>query len=149
MNLLKIFTPETIREFRHIRGKSCPVVEKKIMQKRNRRSYVPAIDKDHRIIVVQWADNIVTVGSNYYGVQPIGYVKRNSQNEKKIVSVPPPFVISQYNSYMGGTDLMDEGIFAYRIGIRSKKWWSIFTWLLDAAMFNSWVEKCSNFSTRF
>ncbi|KAI4454183.1 hypothetical protein MML48_10g00021478 [Holotrichia oblita] len=41
---------------------------------------------------------------------------------------------------MGGTDLMDENIACYRIGIRSKKgWWSIFTWLLDAAVNNSWI----------
>jgi len=36
---------------------------------------------------------------------------------------------------MGGMDRMDQDINQYRIGIRGKKWyWSILTWLLDAAI---------------
>lgn len=120
---------------------SCPLAHKKTMQKKDRGSCVSAIDKNHGVIIVKWADNnIVTAGSNCYGVNPIGYVKRYSKAEKKFITVPRPFLIGQYNSSMGGTDLMDEGISSYRIAVRSKKWWwSIFTWLLDAAIFNSWV----------
>jgi len=44
-----------------------------------------------------------------------------------------------YNKYMGGTDQMDENIARHRIGIRGKKWWwSLFTWLIDVAITNSW-----------
>ncbi|XP_025202211.1 protein ALP1-like [Melanaphis sacchari] len=40
---------------------------------------------------------------------------------------------------MGGTDQMDENIARHRIGIRGKKWWwSLFTWLIDVSITNSW-----------
>lgn len=158
-----LFTGMTLLNFLRLNGyggtgtfrenripKSCPLLDKKTMQKRDRGFYVSAIDKDHGIIFVRWADNnTVSVGSNCYGVHPIGQVRRYSHNDKKVISVPRPFVIGQYNSNMGGTDLLDEAISAYRIGIRSKKWWwSIFTWLLDAAICNSWIlyRKNSNIS---
>lgn len=129
----------TIRENRV--PQNCPLVTKKTMQKKIRGTYVSAIDKDHGIIIVKWADNnVVTAASNCYGLNPIGHVKRYSQSEKKYISVDRPALIGRYNTNMGGTDLMDEGISTYRISIRSKKWWwSIFTWLIDAAIFNSWI----------
>nr|CAI5831573.1 unnamed protein product [Callosobruchus analis]CAI5839620.1 unnamed protein product [Callosobruchus analis] len=54
-----------------------------------------------------------------------------------------------YNKYMGGTDRMDEDLARYRISIRSKKWyWSILTWLVDAAIQNAWIlYKCSGRQT--
>lgn len=42
---------------------------------------------------------------------------------------------------------MDQQISRYRISIRRKKWWwSIFTWLLDAAIVNAWCisNKCKH-----
>lgn len=41
---------------------------------------------------------------------------------------------------MRGTDVMDENVSRYRVGIRSKKWWwPIFTWLLDVSIQNAWI----------
>ncbi|XP_072394771.1 zinc finger BED domain-containing protein 5-like [Diabrotica undecimpunctata] len=41
---------------------------------------------------------------------------------------------------MGGTDLMDENINRFKIGMRAKKWyWSLITWMLDATIQNAWV----------
>jgi len=35
---------------------------------------------------------------------------------------------------------MDENTAMYRIGVWGKKWWwSLFTWLLDAAIHNAWI----------
>lgn len=51
-----------------------------------------------------------------------------------------PKVIAKYNSYMGGTDQMDQNLSCYRVGIRSKKWyWPLITWMLDVAIQNSWI----------
>ena len=67
-------------------------------------------------------------------------VKRYSQADKRVISVPRPNLIGQYNNYMGGTDLMDQNIGRYRISIRGKKWWwCIFTWLIDASINNAWI----------
>lgn len=130
----------TFREDRLARN--CPLEEKKSLKKANRRgTFVSAIDQTHGILFVKWTDNnIVTVGSTCHGVYPTSNVKRYSQAEKKFIQVTRPHVVGEYNKNMGGTDLMDQNISAYRIGIRSKKWWwSIFTWLLDAAINNSWI----------
>ncbi|KAJ8944395.1 hypothetical protein NQ314_009485 [Rhamnusium bicolor] len=52
---------------------------------------------------------VVTVASNSYGISPMNQVKRYSRKDKKHIQVSRPFVIGEYNSGMGGTDLMDGG----------------------------------------
>ena len=93
------------------------------------------------LIFKGWKDNrVVSVGSSHFGVKQTVGVKRYSPEQKKIVTVQMPRAISKYNAGMGGTDLMDQNISTYRIGIRSKKWWwSLFTWPIDAALRNAWI----------
>lgn len=56
-----------------------------------------------------------------------------------------PHCVAAYNKNMCGTDLMDQGIATYRIGVRGKKWyWPIFTWLIDVALHNAWYLRCKN-----
>ncbi|KAG8319142.1 hypothetical protein J6590_097873 [Homalodisca vitripennis] len=43
---------------------------------------------------------------------------RYSVTERKKVSIPQPYLIAQYNSNMGGVNLMDNNISNYRIGVR-------------------------------
>ncbi|KAJ8953437.1 hypothetical protein NQ318_023556 [Aromia moschata] len=74
------------------------------------------------------------------GVSPVGSVKRFSQAQKRNILVDRPYCVAKYNQNMDGTELMDECISSYRVGVRSKKWyWNIFTWLLDAAINNAWL----------
>jgi hypothetical protein len=40
--------------------------------------------------------------------------------KKQTIGIPKP--ISIYNSYMGGTDLLEQAIATYSANIRSKKW---------------------------
>ena len=41
---------------------------------------------------------------------------------------------------MGGANRADRSIGLYRNSMRRKKWWwPIFTWMLDAAVFNAWA----------
>ena len=57
----------------------------------------------------------------------------------KKVNVSFPMSIQHYNKHMGGTDLTNQNMNAYRVGIRGKKWWrSVFTWLLDSSLQNAW-----------
>lgn len=72
-------------------------------------------------------------------MNPVSQVSRWISSEKKKCPVPQPFVIGQYNKYMGGVDRMDQNIHNYRISVRSKKWWwSLFTFCLDSCMHNAW-----------
>lgn len=129
--------------------KSCTLPQKSQITKTNKRGdTISKIDKEDGIILVKWMDNnVVTVASTCYGTNPTVQVKRYSQAEKKIVQVPQPRLISEYNRCMGGTDLMDQHISRYRISIRRKKWWwAIFSWLLDVVVVNAWCisKKCKH-----
>ena len=129
----------TVRDNRLPRG--CLLTSKKDMSKKKRGSHESLLCREEGIMVARWLDNsVVTVASTGHGVFPLSNVQRFSQAEKKIVTVPRPLVVGEYNKYMGGTDRMDENIAMYRIGIRGKKWWwPLFTWLLDAAIHNAWI----------
>ena len=78
------------------------------------------------------------MASNCHGVEPIGSVKRWSKAAGTMIDVPQPHLINKYNKNMGGVDRMDQNIGAYRISIRSRKWWwPLFAYLLDVAMQNA------------
>ncbi|XP_030751327.1 piggyBac transposable element-derived protein 3-like [Sitophilus oryzae] len=78
----------TVRENRIPKG--TPIPSKATLQKRSTRGeYHSILDRTTGIILVRWADNnIVTVASTCYGVEPISQVRRYSQKEKNIISVP-------------------------------------------------------------
>ena len=85
-------------------------------------------------------NSVVTVASTHVGPEPLRTVKRYSKKERRHIMIDQPHVIRLYNLSMGGTDRMDQGIAAYRIGIRGKKWWwPLFTYMLDTAIHNAWV----------
>jgi len=60
------------------------------------------------------------------------------EKKKKTIIIQRPHCIGQYNQFLGGTDLMDENVNRYRIGLRGKKWWwCLFTWLIDVSIQNA------------
>lgn len=142
-----------IRKKKHFKAKAKPKFSfhsqppkiifpnKSDFSKQPRGAIASAIERNDGIVFVRWKDNgVVTAGSTKYGVNPTVPVKRYSSEQKKNVTVPMPFMIHQYNKGMGGTDLMDQNINAYRINIRNKKWWyGIFSWLIDAVTQNAWI----------
>lgn len=129
----------TIRENRI--PKECPLLDKRAFVKRDRGYFETAMERCDGHLFVRWMDNsVVTMISSSCGTEEVSQVKRFSQKEKRSVMIPRPNVIAKYNSFMGGTDQMDQNINCYRIGIKGKKWyWPLFTWMLDVAVQNSWV----------
>ncbi|KAG5887401.1 hypothetical protein JTB14_001591 [Gonioctena quinquepunctata] len=116
----------------------CPLTNKTLFAKKVRGT---SIEKTDGHLYIRWMDNaVVTMIPSSSGTQEVGQVKRYSQQQKRNIMIPRPFSIAKYNTYMGGTDQMDQNLACYRIGIRGKKWyWPSFTWLLDVAMQNSWL----------
>ena len=56
-------------------------------------------------------------------------------------------IVMNYNYHMGGVDRLDQNISCYRNTLRKKKWWfSLFTWLLDATVANSYYVFKQNHS---
>ncbi|KAJ8879405.1 hypothetical protein PR048_020013 [Dryococelus australis] len=111
----------------------CPIADKKVMQKRERRSHEVYTEETKGISDVAWRDNnVVYTHTNEHGVQPVQYANHYSSKEKKSLQVTQPNVIHKYNKFMGGVDLLDNNISNYRIGICGKKWYiPIAFWLFD------------------
>jgi len=106
------------------RVEKAPLKPVEKMKKEERGSYDYRTDVNSGLVAVTWNDNsVVTVASNYHGVNPITSAKRWSAAKKCEISIDQPSLITMYNSCMGGTDQMDQNVNQYRITIRSKKWW--------------------------
>lgn len=138
------FATGTVRENRTAK---CPVEDSKKIAKKERGFYTCAFDPILGVLVVRWNDNsVVTVMTNTCEVLPLVQAKRYNRKEHKEILIPQPNVIHQYNKYMGGVDLHDNGIANYRIRIRGKKWWwPMFTNMIDSIVVNSWkIYKIAN-----
>ncbi|KAG5882394.1 hypothetical protein JTB14_020534 [Gonioctena quinquepunctata] len=123
----------TVRENRI--PKNFPMSDKQTLTKKRRGTYESTIQRETGVMAVKWVD---TVASTCHGILPLSQVKRYSSAKKKIM-VLRPFLISENNAHMEGTDLMDVNLSRYRIGIRSKRWWwPIFTWFVDVTVINAW-----------
>lgn len=123
------------------RIEKCPLIPVDKMKKMSRGSYDYRLDKTSGVLVTRWNDNsVVTIASNCHGIEPIGKAARWSRTEHKSVDITQPFVIGEYNKYMGGVDRMDQNVGEYRISIRSRKWWwALFAYLLDVSKQNAWI----------
>lgn len=121
------------------RTDKCPLMDEKIIKKKDRGYYDYRADERANIIAVRWNDNsVVTVLSSKYGAEPLHEVSRYSAAEKRRISVQQPDLIDKYNRYMGGVDRLDANVGTYRIAIRGKKWYMpILLWLVDVAVNNA------------
>ena len=109
------------------------------MKKMQRGSADVVVDIDNGIGATRWKDDkAVTVMPTYTGQQPMRTASRLCRKERKRITNVQPDMINAYNKNMGGVDRMDENISAYRINIRSKKWWPIATFLFDVAANNAY-----------
>lgn len=138
--------------------KKPPLEASNVLSKRDRGAFDYSFDEPNQVLTVKWHDNsAVCVSTNFDKVLPSVGVKRFSRKEKKHVSVPQPRLIDNYNKHMGGVDLMDNFVAAYRIRVRGKKWWwPIFVNFVDVAVVNAWLlrriahpkEKCDQLAFR-
>ena len=118
-----------------------PLSSKEAFNKKPRGHTESAETKDGSLLLTKWKDNqVVSVLSTVFGVTPLDNASRWSSADKKKIRVPRPAAIREYNAEMGGTDRFNQNLNKYRVSIAGKKYyWSIFTWLLDAAVTNAWT----------
>ncbi|CAH0713964.1 unnamed protein product, partial [Brenthis ino] len=131
------FATGTIRENRTMNKN---LINTKSLQKKERGSFDYNFDQKYEVLLVRWNDNsVVNVATNNAKIEPLVTAKRYDRKIKKMVNVPQPQVIADYNKNMGGVDLHDNGIANYRIQVRGKKWWwPLFINLIDSVLVNSW-----------
>ena len=127
---------------RQNRVEDCPLRSTfKVLEKATRGASEHMLDKTSDVVVVAWRDNkVVTLASNCFGVEPKGCASRWSRSEGQRVNVSQPNIVRMYNSTMGGVDRADQNIAAYRVMMRTKKWWwPLFAYVIDAMMQNAWI----------
>ena len=74
------------------------------------------------VSIVEWKDNkVVSIGFNKFRAHPIQTTKRWDTKIRKCIQIPVPDSIQTYDKHIGGIDLFDQQVAAYRIIIRSKK----------------------------
>jgi len=119
------------------RTEKCPV---SLPKKSTRGSMDYRTDVNTDSLVVAWNDHSpVHILSNVYGVNPNTSCLRWNKSEKKKIPIDMPFLVSMYNTYMGGVDRMDQNIGNYRVAMRSKKWWwAVFVFCLETSVHNAW-----------
>lgn len=126
------------------RLQKCPVTQSKQMKKMSRREYDYRFDDNNNIWSVKWKDNdVCSILINYDLIDPIQQVKHWSKSTKSKDNIPQPKLFASYNTSMGGVDAHDQCFSLYRISIKGKKWWRVFTFTshLDMTMTNAW-EVC-------
>ena len=100
---------------------------------------------DVELRAIKWFDNRgVSLLSTYESVNPITHITRFDRKAKERVNVSCPSIVSTYNKFMGGVDLLDSLLSLYRIHIRSKKWYhKLFFHFLDVTVVvQSWLMYC-------
>lgn len=91
-------------------------------------------------MVMVWRDSKpVYMASNHDQMEPMGAVQRFSKADKRYIEVPQPSINKEYNSNMGGVDLLDQSEKNYAITTRVRKWyWTIYMWFLNISMVQAW-----------
>ena len=99
--------------------------------------------RDGALLFIQWKDKrTVSLLSSLHDANDSVVVQRHTkQNGQHVMlNVQQPIAVCEYNEFMGGVDVFDQMIAAYRILRKTKKWWkTLFFDLLDVAVVNAYL----------
>ena len=85
---------------------------------------------------------LVTVDSNFESIEPLGTVKRWSNEDKDYISVPRPALIGSNNNSMSGTDQANRSSNFYLLTICPQYEVVLATfpvYYLEVSLYNSWL----------
>ncbi|KAJ8881509.1 hypothetical protein PR048_017991 [Dryococelus australis] len=76
-------------------SKSFPMTSNSILLKKERGHHESPIVKEDGVTVSKWVDNsVVSIATNWLGVEPQSTAKLNSQEEKRIIQVQRPILLT-------------------------------------------------------
>ena len=111
------------------------------MKTDGRGSSAQVTTDDGKICVVKWYDNKpVLMISDVHEKEPQDTCARWDKKLKQYVTIQRPSIVREYNSKMGGVDLVDRMMSYYRMSGRTKKWTlRMIMHFTDLALANSWL----------
>ena len=93
------------------------------------------------IKAVRWLDKgAVNLVSTFVGEEPFDNAVRYDRKKKEQVNVRRPLIVTQYNSHMGGVDLLDMLVALHRTKLRSHKYYMrLFYHIINLACVQAWL----------
>lgn len=83
------------------------------LKKLGRGTIKSKIREDKKLTLIRWMDNkAITMASSAQTVNPIHQCRRYSKSDQRYLNIPQP--VKHYNYFMGGVDLLNRLIAAYR-----------------------------------
>lgn len=118
----------------------CALEDEKAMKKRGRGAFDHRVEETHNIAAVRWFDNrAVSLLSTRTAVEPVTEATRWNKITKSTVELPMPAVVKDYNEHMGGIDLLDQFLSAFRFKMRSRRWYLYLFWhFVMVGIVNAW-----------
>ncbi|XP_057673530.1 piggyBac transposable element-derived protein 2-like [Corythoichthys intestinalis] len=102
---------------------------RKVLPRQEEDLLTPGWKKEERLAIVKWYDNkSVILISSYCVVEPQDTVRRWSKADKKFLEVRWPHIVREYNTLMGGVDLLDGCIARCKYHMRSRRWYLYLFW---------------------
>lgn len=98
------------------------------------------MEENTTTVCLRWVDSrIVSLISSYVGADPVSQARRWNRKEKKYEEIQRPAIVSEYNKFMGGIDLLNMCTSMYKYNIRSRRWYLYIFWhSVTMAIVNAW-----------
>lgn len=112
------------------------------LKKLGRGTIKSKVRDDKKLTLIRWMDNkAITMASSAHTINPIHQCRRYSRPDQQYLNIPQPDVVKRYNEFMGGVDLLNRLVAAYRCYHKTKKWpIRVFEHFMDCAVVNSWNQ---------
>ena len=117
------------------------LLSEKDLRKNGRGSVSLKYDMNSGLTIVRWYGNkCVQVASTYSTAESSGTVERWDPKSKRYLQVPCPDAVKEYNSAMGGVDLVDMLIALYRAPLKTSRWYiKALVHCADICKVNAWL----------